>query len=467
MGQARREPAKPGQQGKDAVLKRRAQTLHLSAVDETDALMRFIHVRLNILMIGITIMRRYVISLLSLGLAIPAVGQVALPPVGQTIGPLTGALDQKIDDVTGLDALRLVRSATQLARNRIERLGLFVRDHSDRIERDEEGQPARKGVVLLLNADEAALDVAGRLGFLKTTETHFGNLGLGATELTVPPGMSLRRAVSSLRKALPDKTITADQIYFQASAHRSGSATAHKTTAFTPIKTAVGIIDGGVASAVGPVEGKSFAKGGFVASDHGTAIASLLLFAGVRHIYAADVYGDDPAGGNAFAIVRALNWLAGEKVPVISMSLVGPRNPIMEQAIANLTKRGTTIVAAVGNDGPAAPPAFPASYSQVIAVTGVDGHDRALIEAGRAMHLDYAGPGADIAAPDRNGRRRSLRGTSYAAPLVAARAAAIYDRGVSRENLKSLLDKEALDLGRRGPDTQFGRGLLCGDCRPQ
>ena len=157
--------------------------------------------------------------------------------------------------------------------------------------------------------------------------------------------------------------------------------------------------------------------------------------------------------------------MAGEKVPVISISLVGPRNPLMERAITAIAKRGVIITAAVGNDGPAAPPAFPASYSPVIAVTGVDGRNRALIEAGRALHLDYAAPGADMKALDGNGVEHSVRGTSVAAPLVAARAAAALDRGEGSESVRAVLNSEARDLGRKGPDQVYGRGLLCGACR--
>ena len=119
------------------------------------------------------------------------------------------------------------------------------------------------------------------------------------------------------------------------------------------------------------------------------------------------------------------------------------------------------MVAAVGNDGPAAPPAYPASYPGVIAVTGVDGRNRALIEAGRATHLDYAAPGADMLAVNAAGKWVRVRGTSYAAPLVAARAAA----ALSGDNVTAALDREAVDLGRKGPDSTYGRGLLCGSCR--
>ncbi len=50
-----------------------------------------------------------------------------------------------------------------------------------------------------------------------------------------------------------------------------------------------------------------------------------------------------------------------------------------------------------------------------------------------------------------------LRGTSYAAPLVAARLAAA--------TTIATLDREAVDLGKRGSDKLYGRGLVCGDCR--
>ena len=52
-----------------------------------------------------------------------------------------------------------------------------------------------------------------------------------------------------------------------------------------------------------------------------------------------------------------------------------------------------------------------------------------------------------------------LRGTSYAAPLVAARLA-----GQAKSDI-ALLDREAVDLGKRGPDKVYGRGLICGNCR--
>jgi|TARA_R110002073_G_scaffold40630_1_gene115581 subtilisin family serine protease len=154
-------------------------------------------------------------------------------------------------------------------------------------------------------------------------------------------------------------------------------------------------------------------------------------------------------------------WLVGEGANVITISLVGPENIVLARAVAAARQRGVVIVAAVGNDGPAAPPAYPASYAGVVAVTAVDRRERALIEAGRALHLDYAAPGADIVGLDRNGRTVRVRGTSYATPLVAARVSRAL---ATRTNWRRVLDTEAVDLGERGPDDTYGRGLVCRGC---
>src|SRR3546814_3082819 len=118
------------------------------------------------------------------------------------------------------------------------------------------------------------------------------------------------------------------------------------------------------------------------------------------------------------------------------------------------------VVAAVGNDGAAAPPAYPASYPGVVSVTGVDGAGRVLIEAGRAAHLDYAAPGADMSALVPGKGRVTLRGTSYAAPLAASRIAARRLTFARTAEALKAADAEAAHASRR-----TGRGVLCDICR--
>lgn len=406
-------------------------------------------------------MRSRLIPLLLLVAAVPAAAQIGVPDlggqVGSALGQTTNMLRQSLDTVTAP-----VRSVADMAMDRVARLHDFLRSNRGTVEPDDQGEPARRGVVLMLGGDAKALEKLRILGFASAGAERFGNLGISTTILTVPHDMRLSDALAIVRREAPDAIVTADQLHFQSGGAAQSSAVAQRNSG-TAIRTPVGVIDGGVGEAVPTKAARGFATAAPSASNHGTAVASLLRHAGVQSIVAADVYGRDPAGGSALAIVRALDWMQGQRVPVVSISLIGPSNPLLARAVAACIAQGMVITAAVGNDGPGAPPAYPASYPSVIAVTGVDGRNHALIEAGRAVHIDYAAPGADMKAMNARGRWVPVRGTSYAAPLVAARAAAARDAGLG----VAALDREARDLGAGGIDNVYGRGLLCGDCRPR
>ncbi|WP_338467437.1 S8 family serine peptidase [Novosphingobium sp. ZN18A2] len=394
--------------------------------------------------------------------ATPAFAQLGLPQVGQTVGDTVdrtlGTVGQVLDPVErDVDAIgRIVRA---LAQRRLARLDRLVRRNRDRIERDAAGDPARKGELLLVDPSPEMVARARAAGFAPAGEDRLDELGLVVTRLAVPRGMDLAQGEKALARLLPDATISADTLNFQSGVRPGARGTARLSASTRTIKTPVGMIDGAPGATIRVAATRGFARGAPVPSNHGSAVASLLASAGVRTIYAADVYGTDPAGGNALAIARGINWLLGRDARVISISLVGPRNALLARAVKAAQSKGAVIVAAVGNDGPAAPPSYPASYPGVLAITAVDGHDRALIEAGRALHLDYAAPGADMLAADARGRWRGVRGTSYATPLAAARAAAALD---GHDAARPVLDREARHLS---PASAYGRGLLCGTCR--
>ena len=82
------------------------------------------------------------------------------------------------------------------------------------------------------------------------------------------------------------------------------------------------------------------------------------------------------------------------------------------------------IVAAVGNDGPASPPLYPAAYDGVVGVTAVDGKRRVLLEACRGKHRispPRRRPHAAVAGQPEG--FAVVRGTSFAAPIVAGELA--------------------------------------------
>lgn len=395
--------------------------------------------------------------LLALLLATPAAAQLvpSLPRVGDPLAPVGRVLDQ-----AGALPGQVVR---QLEALRIERIARLVRENPREIALDPNGFPARASEVVVSDPSDALIAAAAGKGFrlIEREET----LGIDYARFATPRGLSLKAAIRALRK-FGAREVDADQLHFQNGPVLGGGSAAGSWSAQGggPF---LGMIDGGVGG--GGMIQHGFAAGGARASDHGTAIASLILGRGpVRgaapgaRLIVADVYGIDPAGGSATMIVKALGWLVEQGAPVVIVSLVGPQNPLLARVIAAAHSRGAILVAAVGNDGPASPYSYPASYPGVIAVTGVDARNRVLIEAGRAMHLDYAAPGADMLAINASGAATSVRGTSFAVPLVAARIARAYPRPspAARAAALAAVDAEAQRLGRR-----YGRGLVCGACR--
>lgn len=393
--------------------------------------------------------------LCALVLAAPAAAQVSLPGVAVPGVPTGDILRGTLEPIR-----ETVRdTSTKLLELRVDRITRLVRQNRDAIELDAAGEPARRGEILVMDASPAALAVLRAAQFGLVGEETIDELGLRVMRLSLPAGVSLREVGAVLSRVAPGVEWTPDHLYFTAGRSTAAQAGAGPVTG--SIATAVGVIDGGPGGSVAVAASKGFAKGAPYPSNHATSVASLLKRAGVRRVLVADVYGRDSAGGNALAIARGLGWLTSEGAKVVTISLVGPKNPVLARAIGAARSKGVVVVAAVGNDGPAAPPAYPASYEGVVAVTGVDKRNRALIEAGRALHLDYAAPGADIVGSNVKGKQVKLRGTSFAAPLAAARIAAAIDRG----NWRRTVDAEALDLGERGPDPVYGRGLVCGNCR--
>lgn len=416
--------------------------------------------------------RRFAIPILiALLVGVAARAQLLPQLPGVTLPRLpTDVLQQPLDRIENLTD----QTAYVLERARLARVATFLHDNRETVAADDRGFPAVRGEVLLTTptSDDLA-QLIGR-GFTVIDDSVIAGLGLRTVQLATPSGMALRKALRLARKIAGDR-ISADNIHFRSGAALTAAPAdalmARDSGAAAP-SVPIGMIDGGVAATPlipARVTQRGFATGAPAPDPHATAVASLLIGErGVRgadpgaHLFAADVYGRDPAGGGALAIARALGWMIENRVSVVTVSLVGPKNALLGRAIALAEGKGLTIVAAVGNDGPAAPPAYPASYPGVLAITAVDAHDKVLIEVGHALHLDYAAPGADMLAASPGTGTATVRGTSFAAPLAAGRLAAL--TAIDGADARHALDREARDLGPKGPDPIYGRGLVCGNC---
>ncbi|MFC5344634.1 S8 family serine peptidase [Brevundimonas staleyi] len=398
-------------------------------------------------------------ALAALAIATPAFAQLGgLPGVVPTLptSPLTDRLPlEGVRDLTG----RVVDRALQAP----SRLDGLIRRSRGALEADPQGWPVVTAEILVVDLTAEARERALAAGYTVVREEPLEALGLTTTVLAPPRRMLLPRAVERLQELAPDADIAFNHVYAPAGEMGAALAPSPAVSTLQATNARLGLIDTGIdvthpAFAASGVSQRGFAGTARVGA-HGTAVASLMVgrsggFSGGApgaDILVADIYGGDPAGGASTAVAQALDWMAAQRVAVVNISLVGPRNRLVERAVAGAQARGVTLVAAVGNDGPAAPPLFPAAYDGVIGVTAVSARDQVLPEAARGGQVDFAAPGADMAAAGASGGWTSVRGASFAAPIVAGL--------LSRQGVAALT-RSATDLGAPGRDPVYGAGLV-------
>ncbi len=392
------------------------------------------------------------------GGGLPSLPGGGLPDARELPGRLPGEVD------------RLTGQARAGVEGVLEVPGRFrdlIRRSDGALEADPDGWPTVRGEIVAVALSADARRAALAEGFTVVREERLEELDLTTTVLAPPRRMALGRAMARLRALAPEGEFAFNHVHVPAG--EMGEAV--EPSALTPSLALpqgggvrLGLIDTGVDAGHPALAGVTVQSRGFVGAarpaGHGTAVASLLVGRGQgfhsaapgASLYAADVYGGATTGGSATAVAQALSWLSGQNVRVVNISLVGPRNGLIETSIARARQRGMTVVAAVGNDGPAAPPLFPASYPGVIGVTAVNARNRVLPEAGRGPQVDFAAPGADMAAAGGRGWV-NVRGASFAAPLVAGLLAR---NGGDVEALA----RTATDEGAPGADPVYGRGLV-------
>ncbi|QGZ94989.1 S8 family serine peptidase [Terricaulis silvestris] len=408
--------------------------------------------------------KRLLILAVAVAAASVASAQVlpGVPGVGGTVGgvlsdPL-GEVEQTTRDVSRVST-RELRNARDVAARQL------LRRYPNQIDTDPDGAIVVRREIVAIAPSEAALAAAQARGFTVGAAVESGDLGLNVVVLRAPANMPTRRAVELLREIDPDGAYDYNHIYLGAGDTPSIAKQARDRTGSTA-GVRIGLIDSGVDADHPAFAGANIQQRGFGGEArvgaHGTAVASLI--AGTQGaapgatLYVADVYGGAPTGGGATAIVAALGWLVQSHARVINISLVGPNNRAVDAAVRAAIARGAVIVAAVGNDGPAAAPLYPASYPGVVGVTGVDARNRVLPEAGRGAQVDFAAPGSDFSAASLGRRYAAIRGTSYAAPIVTGLLARAGGNAAALAN-------DAIDLGPRGADRTFGAGLVGQDIR--
>lgn len=314
-----------------------------------------------------------------------------------------------------------------------------------------------------------------------TEQQALGSLNQHLLTLHVPDNLDSQAALEALIPEPMRARLDRQHVYqLQALPSAARTAMSHELNAVCERPLKVGIIDTELNDSLpvfqDAVDNNRIYQRHFIEdskspySSHGTALAALLigqspdrlnaLLPDASLYQAAVFYQQDTHhhGSRTADLLKGLDWLHSEHIDVINMSFAGPPNSLLSMVIDELNASGITLVASVGNQGPHAPPQFPAAYDDVIAVTAVDKQGALYPWAVRGEHVDFSALGVDMDLPGKNGTWALQSGTSLAAPVVSAFAACF--KQASTTQTRDYLKQHALPTAERAQQRNFGYGLL-------
>lgn len=422
-------------------------------------------------------MKSILFTLVLLTAGVPAAAQL-LPPLPQL--PRVPGLPE-LTERSRLDRLerplQALRGVGEPLLDRAAALSGLLQRPGTPWMRDARGDAVLRDELLWIAPDDAAREQALTQGWRLLEALPLSGLGLQAWRVAPPAGLDAPAAQAALQALGQGAEAELQHLYLPAGGVNAAIPAAAASTggsASGAAQASLGLIDGGVDPEHPALSPRRLQRWGCddrsQPSAHGTAVASLLVgeLDGLRSAWpgaalaAADIYCGELRGGSVARLVVALDWLVRQQVAVVNISLVGPPNRLLQQAVAAAQARGLILVAAVGNDGPAAPPLYPAAYPGVLAVSGVDARRRPLPEAGRGPHVVAAAQGSGLAVAQLGGGLAQARGTSFAAPWLAGRIAESWGKAppdpARAQALLQALRTQLEDLGEPGPDPVFGHG---------
>ena len=246
----------------------------------------------------------------------------------------------------------------------------------------------------------------------------------------------------------------------------------------------IAVIDSGVdldhpELAARVVEGYDFVNGDSEADDdygHGTLVAGVAAAAANNNIGIAGLAWnarimpvkvlDGQGQGVSSNLTCALHWAADSGADIINISIIsfGPSFG-MQSAIDYAASEGALIFSAAGNlfeEGN--PVTYPAAHDNVIAVAATDKDDAHAWFSSAGAFVDIAAPGVGILSPfpPSHEEYRSVYGTSLATPHGAGLAALVLSAvpSLSSEEVETVIQRSAVDLGDAGKDDKFGHGRI-------
>ena len=289
---------------------------------------------------------------------------------------------------------------------------------------------------------------------------------------------------------VPVGYLNSDDLYYP---YQYGPQAINATTAWsTPVEGSplIGVIDTGIDHRQADLAGRTRTEHGWNYVDdssdamddhgHGSHVAGTIA-AAVDNVYSvagicpqAEVipYKVCSADGSCDWLWVAQSLAAAAQVgaKVVNMSLGGPFDQTVEDALEHAAGEGVLLIAAAGNDGQDGS-SFPGSSTYTLSIGATDENNE-LASFSNYGDIDLVAPGVDIVNLGLEAVSCYSSGTSMATPHAVGAAALVASRkpAISRSELEDSLIMGASDIGDPGYDPQFGHGLvdvlhaLFGDC---
>ncbi len=176
---------------------------------------------------------------------------------------------------------------------------------------------------------------------------------------------------------------------------------------------------------------------------------------------------DNEGGGYSPGIALGIRWAADHGARIINLSLGGPGpSQLIHESIQYAVSKGILVIAAAGNEADEDNPVeYPAAFDEVFSVGATDENNSRTFFSNYGPYLDLTAPGLHITSTGGEGDLygyASESGTSFSAPYVSGAAALIWSINpqLSDRDVMRLLAQSADDLGKPGPDDEYGFGRL-------
>ena len=164
---------------------------------------------------------------------------------------------------------------------------------------------------------------------------------------------------------------------------------------------------------------------------------------------------------NTFA--RAIDYAVDNGADIINLSIYANGRPpsTLETALNRARQHGVIVVGITGNRG-GTEVMYPGRYDSILAISATTSSDLLAPFSNQGSGVAFCAPGDDVTAITKGGRASTQSGTSFAAPHVTGVLALILsvDPLLTPDEAIQILAQTAIDLGSRGIDTQYGRGLI-------